>query len=116
MGIAEEASDGFRELLELTERSVTDGLSFIFVPGNLTSDALVLDVLSHPRVEVELRRVGRPEEKLQTTVSGSYELWHFDGLRYWAAVPDHEDRPVDVMQQSLAEFDEAAGIHGALLD
>jgi hypothetical protein len=67
--VSKESPDDFRKLLKPTESSVRDLGQIGFAEDGLTTSLRVLDVVPHPFVRVELRRVSGKLKETQPTIS-----------------------------------------------
>ena len=73
----------------------------------------MLDVLPHPLVGIELRRVRWEVEELETSLGRGDKLLGLAGLVGGMSVDDQVDRTLHVVEKLLQVLDEAGGIHPA---
>jgi hypothetical protein len=71
VGIPEEALEQLRELLQPLQRGQRLGLEILGAADPRAVDPVVLDVLPHPRIGVQLRRVPGQEAQPQPASSAS---------------------------------------------
>jgi hypothetical protein len=113
--IPEEAADHPWELLQPVERGQRLGFQILRACHTGTADSIVLDVLPHPLIRVQLRRIPRQEEQAQSPISGGGELLDGLGAVHRMTVQDQKPRTRSVVEQPTAEVNEGGSVQVAVV-
>src|SRR6266536_2697522 len=80
------------------------------------TEPIMLDILPHPLVRVQLRRIARQEKQPQPPVGGLSELPDRVGAVHRMTIEDEKHRPRRIVQQPAAEIDEHTPVQVAVVD
>ena len=79
------------------------------------ADSIVLDVLPHPLIRVQLRRIPGQEEQAQPPIRGGGELLDGLGAVHRMTVQDQKHQARGVVEQPPAEVDEHRAVQAAIV-